>query len=188
MKDNLDQQLERIFKENRENDLPNKTKIVVENTFASLEKNMYKNKKQIVHKVAACFMIFIVGGSIVFAKEIKNLAQNVFNYDVQGTQGVQVAADKGYIQNVDMEYIEVDNTKFKIDYVTMDDTNLAINFNFLLDVNAEDFKGISFYNMKIYDDSGNIIYTEEEKYPNDGISLGIGIVKPVYINGSRWKF
>lgn len=182
MKDSLDQQLEKIFKEHRDNDLPNKTKIVIENTFTNLEKNMYKNKKRIVHKITACFAVFIVGCSIVFAKEIKNLAQSVFNYDVRGTQGVQVAVDKGYIQNIDMEYIEVDNTKFKIDYVTMDDTNLALNFNFLLDVNAEGFKGISFYNMKIYDDSGNIIYTEEEEYPNDGISLGIGIVKPVYIN------
>lgn len=143
---------------------------------------MYKNKKRIINKIVACFAIFIVGCSIVFAKEIKNLAQNIFKYDIQGTQGVQVAVDKGYVQNVDMEYIEVNNTKFKIDYVTMDDTNLALNFNFLLDVNAEGFKGISFYNMKIYDDSGNIIYTEEEKYPNEGISLGIGIVKPVYIN------
>ena len=185
MMDSLDQQLEKIFKEHKNNDLPNKTKIVIENTLEDFEKSMYKNKKRIVYKIASCFAIFVVGCSIVFAKEIKNLAQNIFNYDNQGTQGVQVATDKGYIQNVDMEYIEADNTKFKIDYVTMDDTNLAINFNFLLDINAEGFKGISFYNMKIYDDSGNIIYTEEEKFPNEGISLGIGIVKPVYINGNN---
>ena len=182
MKDKLDQQLTTIFRAHRNNDLPNKTKIVIENTFLNLEKNMYKNKKRIVHKITACFAIFIVGCSIVFAKELKNLAQNIFKYDVQGAQGVQVAVDKGYIQNVNMEYIEVDDTKFKIDYVTMDDTNLALNFNFLLNENASDFKGISFYNMKIYDDSENIIYIEEEKYPNEGISLGIGIAKPVYIN------
>ena len=185
MRDSLDQQLEKIFKEHKNNDLPNKTKIVIENTLEDFGKSMYKNKKRIVYKIASCFAIFVVGCSIVFAKEIKNLAQNVFNYDNQGIQGVQVATDKGYIQNVDMEYIEADNTKFKIDYVTMDDTNLALNFNFLLDINAEGFKGISFYNMKIYDDSGNIIYTEEEKFPNEGISLGIGIVKPVYISGNN---
>lgn len=185
MKINFDERIKQIFKENRNNKLPEETKLIINNTLASLEKNKSVKRKQVIYKITACFMICIIGCGIVYAKDIKNLAQNIFKYNIKGTQGVQVATDKGYIQNVDMEYIESNNMKFKIDYVTMDDTNLALNFNFMLDVNADGFKGISFHNMKIYDDNNNMIYTEEEKFPNESIALGIGINKTVFISGNN---
>lgn len=185
MNNSLDEQLKSIFNKNRNTELPEKTKITIKHTLINLKKEKSKCKKQIIFRMTACCAICLLGCGLVFAKEIKNFVQDIFNYDVQGTQGVQIAADKGYIQNIDMEYIESNNTKFKIDYVTMDDTTLALNFNFLLDQNADKFRGLSFYNMKIYDDLGNIIYTEEENFPNEGISLGIGISKPIFVSGNN---
>ena len=185
MKISFDEQIKQIFKKNRKNKLPKETELIINNTLESLRKDKFVNRKQIMYKIAACFMVCLIGCGIVYAKEIKNLAQNIFKYDVKGTQGVQVATDKGYVQNVDMEYIESNNVKFKIDYVTMDDTNLALNFNFMLDVNAEGFNGISIYDMKIYDDNNNMIYTDEEKFPNESIALGGGIHKTVFISGNN---
>ena len=180
MNRNLDEQLHTMFKEHRNCELPEDIQITIDATLDNIKNS--SRKKYLFSKILAGCAIFLFAFTVVFAKDIKNLANNIFNYQFNGNQGIQKAVDKGYIQNIDMDYIETNNIKFKVDYVTMDDSILAINFNFLLDRDASEYKGISFYNMKIYDDSNNMIYTEEEKYPNDGISLGIGISKTIFIN------
>ena len=183
MNKNLDEQLYTIFKEHKTCDIPNDIKIVIDKTLNNIENNT--RKKYFVSKILAGCAIFLLAFTVVFAKDIKNIANNIFNYEFNGNQGIQKAVDKGYIQNINMDYIETNNIKFKVDYVTMDDSILAINFNFLLDRDASEYRGVSFYNIKIYDDLNNIIYTEEEKYPNDGIALGIGISKTIYINENK---
>lgn len=177
----MDELDKKLFNDlNLETEVPKKCEIIINE--ALNKKGKHFSLPKLIP--TACAIILITTG-IVYAKEIKNLSRNIFNYDIKGTQGVEVATNKEYIQNVNMEYIESNNTKFKIDYVTMDDTNLALNFNFLLDVNADGFRGISFYNMKIYDDKNNMIYTEEEKFPNESIALGIGINKTVFLSGNN---
>ena len=183
MSKTFEEELKQVFKENRNENIPNEIQLVINKTLENLKSNTYK-RRFLLKIISGCAILILTCG-MVFAKDIKNLVSNIFQYNFNGNQGIQVAVDKGYVQNVNMDYIENNNIKFKIDYVTMDDSNLALNFNFLLDENAEGFKGISFYNMKIFDDEDNVIYTEEEQYPNEGIALGIGITKPIYVNGNN---
>lgn len=180
--DKLDKLIKNAYKEDKLNmNIPIQTEKTINTTLKSLKNNKCYNLK--IKVASVCALVLISSSIIVVANEdIKNLLSNIFNYDHIGEKGVQTAVDYGYIQNTNMDYIECNNTKFKIDYVSMDDSSIAINFNFLLDENADGYEGLSFFDMKIYDDKNNLIYTEEEKYPNDGIALSIGISKPIFIH------
>lgn len=182
--DNLDRQLKNIFKERQVCKIPKKTQKIIDNTLENLHKKN-NTKFNVKYKIAGICAVVLLTTTVVFAKDIKNIINNVFNYENTGKKGIQTAVNNGYIQNTNMDYIESNGTKFKIDYIAMDDSALALNFNFLLDESAEGFEGISFYDMKIYDDNDNLIYTEVEKYPNESIALGIGIVKPILIEGNN---
>ena len=41
---------------------------------------------------------------------------------------MDTAVENGYVQNVDMDFIEDNNLGVKVDYVLMDDHNLNISF------------------------------------------------------------
>lgn len=185
MNNDLDENLRKVFHNNRSSILPDSTQHSISEALKNIKTQNIKTKKHFIGKVAACCAICLISCSVVFAVNYKDIKNKIFNYDIDGSKGIQYAAEKGYIQNVEMNYIESDNVKFKIDYITMDDTNLALNFNFLLDYDASNFKGIAINNIKIYDDSNKLIHTEEERFPNDGITLGAGFIKPVYVNGNN---
>lgn len=183
--DNLDIKIEKIFKNNKKNTIPSlETEKVIKETLFKIN---LKNKHSFKHSIAAIFAILCISINVaVFASDdIVSFIHSIFNYDNINEKGIQTAVNNGYIQNTNMEYLENSNVKFKVDYISMDDSTLALNFNFLLNENAESFQGISIYNLKIYDDNNSLIYTEEEQYPNDGISLGIGVTKVVYIRDNN---
>ncbi len=180
--DKLDRLIKKAYKEDSiHKHIPSQTEEKINKTLNSLKDNhCYPFKLKLA---TICTLILISSSMIVFANEnIKNWLLDIFNYNYMKEKGLQTAVDYGYIQNTNMDYIQCNNTKFKIDYVTMDDSTLALNFNFLLNQNAEGFEGLSFFDMKIYDDKNELIYSEEERYPNDGIALGIGISKPIFIS------
>ena len=183
--DYLDKIIKKMYMEDKKNTyIPSQTEKRINETIKSLNNKKTFNFK---YKVASFFTVALMGTSIIaFANgDFEKLFANIFNYDNIQEKGIQSAVDCGYVQNTNMEYIECNETKFKIDYVTMDDSSLAINFNFLLNENADNYQGLAFYDLKIYDDKSNLIYTEEERYPNDGIALGIAIPKVVFIQDNN---
>ena len=82
--------------DNIKNHLKNKTAI---SKFLDEEKNM--NRKFIKPVVAACIVVIFSFG-IVFAKEIEILFRDFFE-----DRGIETAIDNGYIEEPEMDYIEV---------------------------------------------------------------------------------
>jgi len=106
-----------------------------------------------------------ISGGIVFAKDIKllidNLVENLFgNYN----NGITTSVENGYVEDIDMEYIESDSAKVKIDHITLDDYNLGIVFNIESDIEdyLEDFYNVRIINLLIMDENNNVLFAEYE--------------------------
>lgn len=131
-----------------------------------ISKGFYKNRK-----LPKLFIIILCIGvlisSFTFAKEIRivihNLTQNIF-----GTynEGITTALENAYESDVDMEYIESNNIKVKVDSIMLDDYNLAIIFNFVSE-NSEYLKDlevsrIELNNVLIMNENNVILHAEHE--------------------------
>lgn len=107
--------------------------------------------------------LLTVGGGIVFANEIGQWLDNIFN-DRSGTTS---AIDNGYISSPQMEYIESNKIDVKVENILMDDYNLNIKFN--IRFNEKDIKEINdieLAKMIIYDENSNILYCNNEELFN----------------------
>ena len=118
-----------------------------------------------IKKLISIIIAFLtISGGIVFASVF---ISNMFIYN----RGIEKAVENNYIQNINMDYTYVDNLSFKVDYFVMDDINLNIVFEFKSESDniLKDYQGVSFNNLKIYDDLGNqILYdTEGDEFYNN---------------------
>ena len=125
--DEIDKMLYEYFENNKE--IPEGTAKVIENTFKKK-----KTKHTMVFKsVAAVCTVFLLTTGAVFAKDITKFLSEMFNLtsiDLKNDSVVDAIENKEYIQNVDMEYIELnDDYKIKVDYLLVDDINLYMVFN-----------------------------------------------------------
>ena len=125
--DEIDKMLYEYFENNKE--IPEETAKVIENTFKKK-----KTKHTMVFKsVAAVCTVFLLTTGAVFAKDITKFLSEMFNLtsiDLKNDGVVDAIENKEYIQNVDMEYIELnDDYKIKVDYLLVDDINLYMVFN-----------------------------------------------------------
>lgn len=67
-----------------------------------------------------------------------------------------------YIKNIDMDYIEEDKIKFRVDYLNIDDINFDIVLDFVTEDSIENFDGVSLHGLEIVDDNDNQIYIDSE--------------------------
>ncbi len=160
--DEIDNLLFEYFKDNEY--VPD----IITNGIENAMNNKYKKYK--IFLLIRKFIITIIGiltitGSIVFAKDIKifvnNLIENIYgNYN----DGITTVIDNGYSQCIDMQYIESNNIKVKINQITMDDYNLGIVFNIQINQKEylKDLYNIQFQNLLIMDESNNVIFAEYE--------------------------
>ena len=127
----------------------------------------FENKKQtkthsniIVRIITTIVAIITMTASIVFAKDIINVVKNFFAHN----EGMDKAIANGYIENIDMEYVESNNINIKADRVLMDDNNLSIEMSVKLDskVNNENIEKEEFKNLIVFDEQCNILYCENE--------------------------
>ena len=85
MNRNLDEQLHTMFKEHRNCELPEDIQITIDATLDNIKNS--SRKKYLFSKILAGCAIFLFAFTVVFAKDIKNLANNIFNYQFNGNQG-----------------------------------------------------------------------------------------------------
>lgn len=136
-----------------------------------IETAMYNKKHkyemiELIKKIIITIISFLtITSGIVFAKDIKilfeNLVENIFgNYN----NGITTAVENGYIEDIDMEYIESNNTKVKIDHITLDDYNLGIVFNIESNIKdyLDDFYNVRIMNLLIMDENNNVLFSEYE--------------------------
>ena len=106
---------------------------------AEKEKRRYN-----LSKVAAIFITLTLVSTGVFAKDIGNWFTKIFsNVD----ESVQVAVEHGFVQNVDMDYIEHDGIAIKVNSLIIDDNKINIVFDVKGEIDGDllinDFKLLS---------------------------------------------
>lgn len=154
MDDIIDAKLYKYF-ENIE--VPEKLDNIIEKSIT--KKKRYKNKiyNQYVLKVASIFIIFVLAGSIVFAKDIANYIIELFAYT---HQGVVRALENGYIATIDMDYIYSNEAGIKIDSIMMDEYNLLMTFTLRTKENISNIRHIEIPDLMITDENNNIVFCD----------------------------
>lgn len=128
----------------------------------------FENKKRIkthsniiVKIITAIIATITMATSIVFAKDISNLISNIFNPETT-SRGIIKMVEEGYLQNVDMEYVECNENLVKIENIIMDDYNLDIVFNVKTKEKMETISQISIPDLIILDENKNLIFCDYE--------------------------
>ena len=165
--DEIDELLYSYFKQNRE--VPESTAKVIENTLYTEKSTKTKSTKIkhkfrfILSKVAIFILsISVVGTGVTFASNISDFFKNLFGLNDIGINNASVvsAIENNYVQNVDMNYIKInDEYSIKIDYLMMDDINLYTVFNMYSENGFDANYRISILDLKIIADD-EMIYDE----------------------------
>lgn len=165
--DEIDELLYSYFKQNRE--IPESTSKVIETTLYTEKSTKTKSTKNmhkfrfILSKVAIFILsISVIGTGVAFASDISDFFKNLFGLNDVGINNASVvsAIENNYVQNVDMDYIKInDEYSIKIDYLMMDDINLYTVFNMYSDNGFDTNYRISILDLKIIADD-EMIYDE----------------------------
>lgn len=165
--DEIDELLYSYFKQNRE--IPESTAKVIETTLYNEKSTKTKSTKNmhkfrfILSKVAIFILsISVIGTGVAFASDISDFFNNLFGLNDVGINNASVvsAIENNYVQNVDMNYIKInDEYSIKIDYLMMDDINLYTVFNMYSENGFDANYRISILDLKIIADD-EMIYDE----------------------------
>lgn len=167
--DEFDNILFEYYKNNR--NVPLSTQKAIQTAFTKERKKNTVTPITILKKVAILIVsISVVTASTVFAKDIINFINKIFN---NSNPGVDTAVQNGYVQNVDMDFIECNNIGVKVDYVLMDDYNLDISFVYKYYDEKFAVNNINFSDITIKDENDNILY---DMYTNSNIDTSTNIL------------
>ena len=135
-----------------------KTRLAISN-FEKEEMNRPMSKTKIL-QIAASFVlaIGIISGVTYAGFKIAE----IFKIKGMDDTGIQTALQNNYVQNIDMDYIEQEKVKFKVDYLMMDDINFDLVFNFVTEDSVDNYEGIAVTNLQITDENNNPIYIDSE--------------------------
>lgn len=134
-----------------------RTKVAISN-FEEKERFSMTNSK-ILRTAASLFLVLGITCGVAYAGY---QLTNYFRIKGIDDTGIQTALENNYIQNIDMDYIEEEKVKFKVDYLMMDDINFDLVFNFVTQDSVDNFEGIAVSNLKITDENNNQIYISSE--------------------------
>lgn len=141
-------------------------------------------------KIAAIFLCFIIISSLTFVGDWENFFAKIF-YNMD--ESMSLAIEEGYIQNIDMDYVECNGIKIKVDYILFDEQRLYIAFN----VNTEkEFDDIFLNGFFIKDENENVIYDSYKEnysmsFSTDCEKIGkknFMVLNKFNINDSNTKF
>lgn len=134
-----------------------RTKVAISN-FEEKERFSMPNNK-ILKTVASLFLVLGITCGVAYAGY---QLTNYFKIKGIDDTGIQTALENNYIQNIEMDYIEKEQVKFKVDYLMMDDINFDLVFNFVTKDEVNNYEGIAVSNLKITDENNNQIYISSE--------------------------
>lgn len=133
------------------------TRIAISN-FEGKEKFSMPNNKVLKTVASLVLALGITCGAVYAGYKITSY------FKIKGIDdtGIQTALENNYVQNIDMEYIEEEKVKFKVDYLMMDDINFDLVFNFITEDSVDNYEGIVVSNLRITDENNNQIYISSE--------------------------
>ena len=169
MNDSIDMKLYQYF----ENvSIPNELDKVIEQAIPKKKQRKSYKYNQYLARVASIFVICILAGGIVFAKDIANYVTELFAHT---HQGVVKALENGYVANIDMDYAYSNDTGIKVDSIMMDDFNLLITFTLKLEENIDNINHLEITDLLVTDENKNIVFCNYDNIkvivPNDGIGV-----------------
>ena len=172
--DNLDNILFDAYEKNK--DIPLSTQNTIDNTIDNIfvKKNTkHKSSFDFILKRVAILVISLsaITASTVFAKDIINFFTSIFT---NSNEGVDTAVENGYVQNVDMDFIEDNNLGVKVDYVLMDDHNLNISFVYkYMSDDVEQITGLNYMDITIKDEKENVlcVLSQDEQNSTNATTL-----------------
>ena len=152
MNDSIDMKLYQYF----ENvSIPNELDKVIEQAIPKKKQRKSYKYNQYLARVASIFVICILAGGIVFAKDIANYVTELFAHT---HQGVVKALENGYVANIDMDYAYSKDTGIKVDSIVMDDFNLLITFTLKLEENIDSITHLEITDLLVTDENKNIVF------------------------------
>lgn len=167
---------------------PYKYEYTIKNALKYNKSNMvFAKRNQWIKILATAMGCIVLCTSIVFAKDIIQYIQNIFN----NRQGFNTAIQNNYIQKNETEQINCNGTNVKANYILMDDYNLDINFEVQLQniMNSKDNNTIEFKDFMITDENNRIIYCNNENMfnqycYNNNLYYKMGEFNENYINSA----
>ena len=185
-KDEIDKLLYDYFKTHNE-DVPIETSKAIDE--ALYKKKHKKHSSFKLSKIAAILILcFTMTTGLIFAKDIINFFNEIFNLkstNIDNSGIVDAIVNKNYIQNVDMDYIPIDdNYSIKVDYLMLDDLNLYLVFNLHSNKKIDEDYRISIPDLVLTDQDGNVIY-DEDQFNNNGNYLYVPVWNKIKNNGSN---
>ncbi len=170
--DEIDRMLYEYFNNNVE------VPIGVTNTIKNALHKKKRNRKPLVTSIASLFAVFLLTTGVVFAKEIKDFFKDTFNLasiDIKNDSVVDAIESNEYIQNVEMDYIALnEDYKIKADYLMMDDVNLYIVFNLYSSNDVKSTSRLSILDLAITGNDGSLIYSTNELRKANGSLVANG--------------
>lgn len=155
--DNLDKILFDTYEKNK--DIPLSTQNTIDNTIDNIfaKKNAkHKSSFNFLLKKVAILVVSLtaITASTVFAKDIISFFASIFT---NSNDGIDTAVENGYVQNVDMDFIEDNDLGIKVDYVLMDDHNLNISFVFKYLGDSPQITALDYMDITIMDEEENLL-------------------------------
>ena len=134
------------------------TKIAISN-FEEKEKFSMPNNKILKTVASLVLVLGITCGAVYAGCKITGY------FKIKGIDdsGIQTALENNYVQNIEMNYIEKEQVKFKVDYLMMDDINFDLVFNFVTQDEVDNYEGIAVTNLQITDENNKQIYIDSEE-------------------------
>ena len=134
------------------------TKIAISN-FEEKEKFSMPNNKILKTVASLVLVLGITCGAVYAGYKITSY------FKIKGIDdaGIQTALENNYVQNIEMNYIEKEQVKFKVDYLMMDDINFDLVFNFVTQDEVDNYEEIAVTNLQITDENNNQIYIDSEE-------------------------
>lgn len=158
--ENFDKEIKKTFLEKI--DKPKEYENRIRNALNSQNQNTQFKKINIIKKVACIILVIVLATSVIYANDI--LAYISYLLKINSSKGEQTAIDNGYIQYVNMKYINSNGVKVKVTEILMDDYNLSMMFYIEIPEieNIEEIYDVNLSNLIITDDKDNIIVAEFE--------------------------
>lgn len=140
-----------------------------ENTIkTSLSRGKLKIKKAYKPATIFMFILCLIIATSVIAVSIISYIKSLFEVNSVGIEndGVLTAIEHlDWFQEANMDYIDLgDGNKIKVEYLLMDEMNLYLVFDFTSEKDISKFSDISFPDLKILNENGDVICDEQDLF------------------------
>lgn len=171
--DKIDKELLEYFEIKKKLEHSHSTEYAIKNAFNQKNESKQSSINFIPKFAIYIFSILFLTTGVVFAKDIINILSNFFT---NTTQSIDTAIENGYVQNLDMDYVYDNNIGIKVNFITLDESNMDISYSYKLNKSIP-LDYIELYNYQIKDENDNIVYKYDKENTFSEIKQIVNYIK-----------